>query len=296
MRTAFVLSGGGSLGAVQVGMLLALEERGVRADMVVGSSVGALNGAWVAAHPATPMRRLAEVWTGLRRRDVFPLGPTGLAGLAGRRPHLVSPAPLERLVRRHLPHADIADFPIPLHVVATEVNTGMEVVLARGDAVQAILASAAIPGVFPPVRIGSHLLMDGGVVDNTPVSLAVRLGAERVYVLPTGYACALDAAPSSALGMALHAVTLTIEQRLINDVERYESECELHVIPPLCPLAVTPADFSRSTELISRAHRFAAEWLDTPHPQRQQHRLLGFHHHRHGAAGTIGAGTGDERL
>lgn len=282
MRTAFVLSGGGSLGAVQVGMLLALEERGITADLVVGSSVGSLNGAWVAAHPGTPVRRLAEVWTGLRRRDVFPVGPTGLIGLAGRRDHLVSPAPLQRLIQQNLPYRDIADFPIPLHVVATEVLTGLEVVLARGDAVQAVLASAAIPGVFPPVRVGNHLLMDGGVVDNTPVSLAVRLGAERVYVLPTGYACALHSAPSSALGMALHAVTLTIEQRLINDVERYESECELHVIPPLCPLAVAPADFSRTAELITRAHTFAAEWLGTSHPERQQHRLLGFHHHRHG--------------
>jgi NTE family protein len=277
--TAFVLSGGGSLGAVQVGMLQALAERGIAPDLVVGSSVGALNGAWVAGHPGTPVAELAAVWRAIRRADVFPLSVRGTLGLLGRRNHLVSPAGLEKLVRSNLPHHRLEDFPVPLHVVATEVATGMEVVLARGDAVQAVLASSAIPGVFPPVDVEGHLLMDGGVVDNTPVSHAVRLGADRVYVLPTGYACALGEPPSSALGMALHAVTLTIEQRLINDVERYEAQTEMHVIPPLCPLAVPPADFSHTASLIHRAHAFAADWLDQPHPRRGQARLLGWHHH-----------------
>ena len=279
MTTAFVLSGGGSLGAVQVGMLAALADAGVTPDLVVGSSVGALNGAWLATHPGAPVAELAEIWAGIRRRDIFPVGPTALIGLAGRRNHLVAPAGLERLLRRNLPVARLEDAPIPLHVIATEVTTGMEVVLSRGDAVTAVLASAAIPGVFPPVAIDGHLLVDGGVVDNTPVSHACRFGADRVYVLPTGYACALSGPPSSALGMALHAITLTIEQRLINDVERYEADVDLHVIPPLCPLAVGPADFSKTGSLIARARDFARDWLGSAHPQRGQAHLLGWHHH-----------------
>jgi len=279
MTTAFVLSGGGSLGAVQVGMLWALQDRGIRPDLVVGSSVGALNGAWLAGHPDAPASVLAETWTHLRRGDVFPVGVRSLTGMLGRRDHLVAPQALERLIRRNVDHANIEDMPLPLHIVSTEVTTGMEVVLSRGDTVRALLASTAIPGVFPPVDVDGHLLMDGGVVDNTPVSHAVRLGADRVYVLPTGYACALAAPPRSALAMALHAVTLTIEQRLINDVERYESHAELHVIPPLCPLAVAPSDFSKSAMLIERARAFADGWLAEPHPARGQAHLLGWHHH-----------------
>lgn len=279
MTTAFVLSGGGSLGAVQVGMLWALQERGIRPDLVVGSSVGALNGAWLAGHPDTSTAVLAETWTRLRRGDVFPVGVTSLLGIAGRGDHLVAPDALERLIRRNVDRPRLEDLPLPLHIVTTEVTTGMEVVLSRGDAVRALLASTAIPGVFPPVDVEGHLLMDGGVVDNTPVSHAVRLGADRVYVLPTGYACALAAPPRSALAMALHAVTLTIEQRLINDVERYESHAELHVIPPLCPLAVGPTDFSRSAMLVERARTFARGWLAEPHPARGQAHLLGWHHH-----------------
>ena len=279
MTTAFVLSGGGSLGAVQVGMIWALQEAGVRPDLVVGSSVGALNGAWLAGHPDTSVSVLAETWSGLRRGDVFPVGVTGLAGVLGRRSHLVAPDALERLIRRNVDHARIEEMPVPLHIVATEVTTGMEVVLSRGDTVRALLASTAIPGVFPPVDVEGHLLMDGGVVDNTPVSHAVHLGADRVYVLPTGYACALAAPPRSALAMALHAVTLTIEQRLINDVERYEAHAELHVIPPLCPLAVAPTDFSKSAQLIERARGFARDWLAESHPARGQAHLLGWHHH-----------------
>jgi NTE family protein len=279
--TAFVLSGGASLGAVQVGMLRALLERGVVPDLIVGSSVGALNGAWLSARPdASGVDELAAIWASIRRQDVFPVHPLGgLLGFLGRRNHLVPNTGLEHLVRRHLPSTRLEDARVPLHLVATEVRTGREVLLSRGDSVPAILASAAIPGVFPPVRIGSHDLMDGGVVNNTPISHAVHLGATVVYVLPTGYACELPESPRSTLGMVLHALTLVIEQQLMTDIERFEDVVELHVIPPLCPLAVSPADFSRSGELIRRAHAASREWLDSGPPTRDQHRLLGFHHH-----------------
>lgn len=281
MPTAFVLSGGASLGAVQVGMLRAVVERGVLPDLVVGSSVGAINGAWLAGRPdAAGVEALAEVWRSIGRQDIFPMHPlAGLLGFLGRRNHLVPPEGLARLIRRHLPYARIEEARIPLHIVATEVTTGREILLSRGEALPAILASAAIPGVFPPVRIGGHELMDGGVVNNTPISHAVHLGASKVYVLPTGYACDLPATPRSALGMVLQALTLLVAQQLMNDIERYEKEVELRVIPPLCPLAVSPADFGRSQYLIDRAHAASAAWLAKPPPTRGQRELLGFHHH-----------------
>jgi NTE family protein len=283
MPTAFVLSGGGSLGAVQVGMLQALIERGVTPDLVVGSSVGAVNGAWLALHPdRTGVDALTALWGNIRRGDVFPMRPTtALAALTGRARNLVPPHALERLLRRNLGERRIESTTVPLHLVATEVTTGRAVLLSSGDLVDGVLASSAIPGVFPPVCIGGHQLMDGGVVDNAPISHAVRLGADVVYLLPTGYACALQHAPRHALAMVLHAVSLLIEQQLMRDIERYEGACALHVLPPLCPLDVQPGDFSRSVELVERGRRETAAWLERGAQPNGQAELLAFHHHHH---------------
>ena len=284
MPTAFVLSGGASLGAVQVGMLRALLERDVQPDMIVGSSVGAVNGAWMAAHcDSRGVDVLADIWASIRRRDVFPVHPlAGLLGFLGRHDHLVPPSGLRRLLERHLSFTQLEDAEIPLHVVATELTTGREVLLSKGSAVDAVMASAAIPGVFPPVRIGKHDLVDGGVVDNAPIAHAVSLGADRVYVLPTGYPCDLSRAPRSALGVVLQALSLLIERQLVHDIDRYENSVELHVIPPLCPLAVSPTDFGQSRYLMDRAYAESRLWLAQPRPRHGQSRLLGFH--THGAA------------
>jgi len=229
---------------------------------------------------ATGVEELAAIWQSISRQDVFPVHPlAGLLGFLGQRNHLVPPGGLERLVRRHLPYARIEDAKIPLHLVATEVTTGREVLVSRGEAVRAILASAALPGVFPPVFIGSHELIDGGVVNNTPISHAVHLGATVVYVMPTGYACELSATPRSALGMVLHALTLLIVRQLMDDIERFETVVELHVIPPLCPLSVSPADFGHSHGLTERAYAASAEWLKADPPTQRQRDLLDFHHH-----------------
>jgi len=284
MTTAFVLSGGASLGAVQVGMLHALAERGIHPDLVFGSSAGAINAAWVAGDPHLDrIDDLAALWTGLRSRTIFPVRPlTGLLGFLGQRDSLVPPTGLRRLLEKHVTFTRLEDASIPIAVIATEVTTGREVVLDHGSTVDAVLASAAIPAVFPPVTIDGRVLMDGGVVNNTPISNAVDAGATTVYVLPTGYACALDHAPRSALGMTLQAVSLLIEQQLIRDVEEFQDQVDLRVIPPLCPQRVLPADFSHARELIDRAKASGVEWLDrfdrigVP-PEQQEN--LGFHRH-----------------
>jgi len=279
---AFVLSGGASLGAVEVGMLQALAARGVRPDLVVGTSVGALNAAWLAGHPDEPLAGLVDVWTSIRRSDVFPADPLrGLLGFAGRRNGLVSQRGLRALIAPHLTFERVEDAPIPLHVVAVEVLTGRDVLMSSGPALDAVLASAAIPAVFEPVEIGGVAHMDGGVVANTPVSHAVALGADVIWVLCAGYACDLRRPPRGALAMGLHALSLVLHQQLVADVERYEPHVELHVLPPLCPLEVSPADFSHGAELIGRARRAADRWLDHDHPLTGQAEFLGLHHHPH---------------
>jgi NTE family protein len=148
---AFVLSGGASLGAIQVGMLRALYERGVVPDVIVGTSAGALNGAFVASRPQTvaTAEALAEVWRALRRGRVFPLNPiTGVLGFLGAHDHLVPDSGLRRLIARHIQCERLEELRIPLHVVAVEVTSGEELRLSRGSVLDAVLASAAVPACW----------------------------------------------------------------------------------------------------------------------------------------------------
>lgn len=260
-----MLSGGASLGAIQVGMLRALYERGVVPDVIVGTSAGALNGAFIAARPPTveTAEQLAEVWRGVRRGQVFPLNPlTGLLGFVGSSAYLVPQSGLRRMISRHVDRDRLEELPIPLHVIAADVLSGEEVRLSHGPVLDAVLASSAIPGVLPPVRWGDRMLMDGGVANNTPISHAVDLNAQRIYVLPTGHACALHEPPRGALVMALHAISLLTHQRLIEDIERHRDEARLVVLPPPCPLGITPIDFGHADELIERALQDARDFFD----------------------------------
>jgi len=263
-KTAFVLSGGASLGAIQVGMLQALYERNVAPDLIVGASSGALNGAFIAARPHTVATavELADIWIGLRRRQIFPLNPlTGLFGFAGLSENFVPASGLRRLIGRHLTTKRLEQLPIPFHAVATDVRTGAEVRLSNGPLVDAILASAAIPGVLPSVEWDGRELIDGGVVNNTPISDAVELGAGKIYVLSTGQSCELDAAPRGALGMVLHGINLLVHRRLTQDIARYGREVELIVLPPPFPVEVQPIDFGQAESLIDRGLASSRQFL-----------------------------------
>jgi len=263
--TAFVLSGGASLGAIQVGMLHALYERGVTPDLIVGTSAGALNGAFIASRPQTvaTAEALGDIWRGMRRGRVFPLDPfAGLLGFAGLRDHLVPERGLRGIVERQLDAELLEDLPIPVHVIATDVLTGEEVRLSEGSAVDAVMASAAIPGVLPAVDWDGRTLVDGGVANNAPISHAVELGATRVYLLPTGYACDLEEPPRSAIAMLVHATSMLTQHRMYADVRALADVCELVVLPPPCPLTVAPFDFAHAGELIERARGDARETLD----------------------------------
>jgi NTE family protein len=263
MTTAFVLSGGASLGAVQVGMLQALTDAGVRPDVVVGTSVGAVNAVWIAESMDGPrLEQLESLWTALRRSDVFPTGARSVLGLLGRRAAIVDPAPLRRFLGRHLSIERLENAATPVHVVVTDVLSGRDVLLSRGLVLDAVLASASIPGVFPPVVVDGRVCMDGGVVNNAAVTHAIALGATTVYVLPTGWSCSLGDVPKNALGMALHGLTVLIQHRLADDVEHYSDSVDIRVVPPPCPIRVGPADFSQARALIDDGRAVAARWLE----------------------------------
>jgi len=260
--TAFVLAGGGSLGAIEVGMMRELLAWGETPSFVVGASAGAINGAYFAAAPTLAgVSKLEAIWLGLKRQDLFPLDLRSLLGLLARRAHLVDSKGLRRLLERHLPYVQLEDAAIPIHIVASDMVTGEEVLLSSGSTVDAVLASAAIPGVFPPVSLNGRLLVDGGVANNTPISTAKRLGATRIIVLPTGFACALKSVPASAVGRAMHALSLLVARQLVHDAERFSSVVELRIVPSLCPLDCSPYDYSSAGTLIERAAASTRQWL-----------------------------------
>lgn len=265
-RVAFVLSGGGSIGAVQVGMVHALYERGIAPDFMVASSAGALNGAFLASRPTTvaTAEQFAEIWARLRSRDVFSLriGLDGLLSVAGVRNHFASSGGLRKLLARWVEFEMLEQAPIPLHIVATDLLSGAEVLLSSGSTVSAVLASSAIPGVFAPVNVNGQDLVDGGVTDNTPVTQAVDLGASLIYVLPTGYPCGLQQTPRSAVGVALQALNLLTQQQMVRDIRAVPEQVGLRVLPPPCPLAVAPTDFSQATTLIERTLTQSRAFLD----------------------------------
>jgi NTE family protein len=262
VKTALVLAGGGSFGAIQVGMMHALAAHGVSADMVVGSSVGAINGAYYAGDPTLKgVLQLEAIWRGLKRRDVFPLNWRTLVGFIWRRDFLIPHDGVQRLIDDHLPYRNLQDARLPVHIVTTDIVSGDSVVLSEGSAAQAIVASTAIPGAFAPVRYKDLYLADGAISANTPVKVAVAKGARRLIILPTGYACAMHAPPVGAVANALHALTLLIARQLVSELEELAGDIEYCVVPPLCPLVGSPYDFSRTADHIERAILSTEAWL-----------------------------------
>jgi NTE family protein len=261
-KTAFVFAGGGSFGAIQVGMMQSLASHGIGADMVVGSSVGAINGAFYAGDPTLDgVKRLAAIWRDLKRQDVFPITVRTLIGFLWRRDFLIPHDGIRKLIDDHIPYRNLEEAKLPVHIVTTDIITGESVVLSDGPTADAVVASTAIPGAFSPIHYKDYYLADGAVSSNTPVRVAVQKGAKRLIILPTGHACASDAPPIGAVANALHALTLLISRQLIGELENLGPDIEYYVVPPLCPLVGSPYDFSRTADHIARAIDTTDAWL-----------------------------------
>ncbi len=261
MPTAFVFAGGGSLGAIQVGVLRELVQAGERPDFLVGASVGALNACFFAGNPtAEGVSALETIWTGLRRRDVFPVTPGSMLAFARGGSSVFAHARLRTLIDTYLPFQRLEEARIPVHVVATNLS-GAAVSLSSGNASDAILASSAIPIAFPSVRIGMDDLMDGAIAGNTPILTAAELGADRIIVLQTGYACSMDGPPKASIARGLHALTLMISNQLKRDMSLLDGQASIHLAPHLCPLDVSPFNFDHGAALIDRAASLTRAWI-----------------------------------
>ena len=259
---ALVLSGGSSLGSIQAGMLLALVEAGIVPDFIVGTSVGALNGAYMAADWSRDrVDALGDIWLGIRAGDVFPrLGLVRALRMLGAGNALVSPSALQALIDRCLPAAHAA-LTIPTSVVATALDSGHSVVLDKGDLRRNVLASAAIPGVFPAVEVDGTFRVDGGVSAQVPLLPARALGARTVVVLDVGVPCALKVTPTGVVAPILRVLQVALHHQTTAALDLLAAECVVLYLPSPCPLSVAPYDFSQTAALMHVGHTGAAHFL-----------------------------------
>ena len=261
MTVAFVFQGGSSLAAVQVGMLRALTEAGIVPDIVVGCSAGAINAVGFARNPTqSGVDELRRMWLKVRRRDVFPMSPRAmLAGLTGRGDGLVKPTRLQSLLERELRVRELRATTIRAHVVATDATSGNPVVLSEGPAVQALLASSAIPGLLSPVVWGGRPLIDGGISADTPILQAEALGATTSYVLPSLVEAPADGPAAGALPNMLRSLNMLVGRSSANDLAAARGE--VHMLPVPTLHGVNPLDFRRSAEYIRIGYDSARGWL-----------------------------------
>jgi NTE family protein len=269
-EVAFVLGGGGVLGANEVGMLQALVEAGIRPDLVLGTSVGALNGVFVAAYPdpAAAVPKLAEVWRDGVAAEAFGGSLFGrVRTLARSGTHLHSSEPL-RLLLEELPVKRIEDLARPFQCVAASVERAAAHWFTSGPIVPAVLASAAVPGLLPPVRVGDEHFMDGGLVHSIPVGRALELGARTIYVLHVGRIERPLEPPTRPWEVGLVAFEIARRYRFAEDMAAVPPEVTVHVLPAgtdgqagvdLSQLRYR--DTSRIDEHIERAHQASAAYL-----------------------------------
>ena len=263
-ETVFVLGGGANLGATQVGMLRALFEHDITPDAVVGCSVGAVNGAMIAADPTLgAVTHLETLWRNLDGDAICPAGRLNALRLLARRyPTMESNDGLKQLLERHLPIRTFADTAIPLHVVATSLTTGHERWLATGPLVPALLASAAIPAVFPPVVIDNEPLVDGAVVNNVPISKAIELGATRIVVLHVGNFSRPRRPPRRPVEALVQSFSIARNHRFELDTKYPPPGVEMIVLPALDPgPTLGYHDFSHAHILIEKAYRLTTDFL-----------------------------------
>jgi NTE family protein len=260
----YVLGGGGSLGAVQVGMLQALAERDVPPDIVAGTSVGSLNGAVLALDPKGAANRLSHLWPRLTRERVFPGGLLAQARtLQHHRTHLFTSTGLGGVIADFIgAELTFADLTLPFAAVTTDVSTARPHVLRDGLLLPALLASSAIPGIFPPVELGPLRLYDGGLVANVPMRQAVAMGARSLLVLDCNFPGNVPEVSGSIAEVLFYTVMVTMRAQAILEAPLVARDVPVVYLHGPEPLRVSPLDFRQTGTLIETAYDAARAFLD----------------------------------
>jgi NTE family protein len=263
----YVLGGGGSLGAVQIGMLQALGEHDVPPDIVAGTSVGSLNGAVLALEPKSAANRLSHLWARMTRDRVFPGGLLAQARtLQHTRTHLFSSTGLTTVIADFIgAELTFADLALPFAAVTTDIATARPHVLRDGLLLPALLASSAIPGIFPPVELGSLRLYDGGLVANVPMRQAVAMGARSLVVLDCNFPGSIPEASGSIAEVLFYTVLVTIRSQAVLEAPLVAAEVPVVYLHGPEPVRISPLDFRQTGTLIETAYEAARSFLDKLH-------------------------------
>ena len=263
-KLAFVLSGGGALGSIQVGCIQVLMEHGIFPDLIVGTSVGALNGVFLAKNPTLDgVMLLKELWLSLGPHGPFNEGRLRvLLRLISGREHLYANSSLRKLVCQYVGDATFEGLEVPALVVATNMETGEPAIFCQGAVEPAVLASTAIPGVFPPVNIGGVEYVDGAMVSNCPLETAWNHGARRMVVIETGHV-----PPDKAVGI-LKPLSRALQLSMIRlchlEVDAFSQRCPVVALEPEVPLeGFTFDDFSRTPDLLERAKVWTENFIQS---------------------------------
>ena len=273
MTTAFVLGGGGVLGAAEVGMLQALFEKGITPDLVLGTSVGALNGAMVARDPSLAViDRLTELWqTVASSREVYgdrPLRTVRRAMSTGT--HIYSSSPMRRRLAVEFGDLQFEDLPVQFQVCAASIERAAEHWFVSGPLVPAIVASAAVPGLLPPVKVGDEHYLDGGIVNSIPLGRAVMLGADVVYVLQVGRIDRPLRVPRRPWEVARVSFEIARRHRFARELAEVPDGVVAHVLPARGTSARDDSirghrDFTTLGTRIEETYRASLAYLDD-HP------------------------------
>lgn len=256
-RTALLLGGGGSRGAVGVGLYKALVELGIPLNFIVSSSIGAVTGAFIAAGMSPA--ELESHWKSLRTSDVIGSRWQFLRLLVGASSAFTN-ASLRNLLRSVLPVRSFSELRIPLAIATTDLETGETVVLTEGDLIDAILASTALPGLFPPIVWRGRRLVDGGLSNNVPIDLAIERGADQIIRMLCGCTRGLPARANfvTVLGQSF---SLALNARYRCDAQMYKPQAQLHILAPCFDTTLDLLDFDHAATLIQPAYEYALEHL-----------------------------------
>ena len=260
----FVLGGGGSLGAIQVGMLRALAEQHVVPDLVIGASVGSLNGAALARDPGRAVDVLPAVWASMTRERVFPGGLIGEAiTLERTHDHLFPNSGLAEVITEHLGATTMfRDLAVPFAAVTLDVATSTAHVIDRGLLRPALLATAAIPGIFPPVEHDGRLLYDGGVVANVPLREAIARGARSLVVLDCSFPGHVPPVPETLAEIVFFTVLTVMRGQAVLEAPLVAEHVPVVYLPGPAVQQISPLDFDHTDLLVANAYDAPTSFLD----------------------------------
>ena len=260
---ALVLSGGGAMGALQAGILRGLTRRGFRPSRIVGTSVGALNGAFLAFHPGEAgVEMLANVWRDLQDEHYLKINPVRVAlRIASRKLYLVRNDFLQKLIAEHILIDEFSATEVPLHIAATNLAAARKHVFSEGSVSQAVLASTAIPGIFSPVEIDGDFYVDGGVTANLDLETAVELGAKQILAIDLSH-CFEVPDPSNVMDVITRTVDIVLRERVDHDVRWLGKKTQIALLQPRVDSGPGVGDLSQAWHLLEQGEAFAERIVD----------------------------------